>query len=87
MQADDFAAMLRERLDKRDDTQCALAEELTQRGIRTSRQAVNRWCQGSARPEPWKWAALLDALRVPASERKRWESALASRPSSPAQVA
>lgn len=71
-----FADLLTDRLKALDITQTALASELSERGIPTTKQSVNAWCRGETRPDAWKRVAIYDALAVPLADRPRWTDAL-----------
>ena len=71
-----FSIMLRQRLKDLDHTQHELAGLLTLAGAPTSRQAISHWLTGQSKPDPRRWATLLEVLEVDARERSRWLDAL-----------
>jgi hypothetical protein len=74
-----FADLLSSRLSELGTTQTALASELSERGIPTTKQSVNAWCRGETRPDAWKRTVIYDALAVPLCDRQRWTDALLAR--------
>jgi len=71
-----FSIMLRQRLKDLDHTQHELAGLLTLAGAPTSRQEISHWLTGESKPDPRRWATLLEVLEVDARERSRWLDAL-----------
>ena len=71
-----FSIMLRQRLKALDHTQHELAGLLTLAGAPTSRQAISHWLTGESKPDPRRWATLLEVLEVDSRERSRWLDAL-----------
>jgi transcriptional regulator with XRE-family HTH domain len=71
-----FAIMLRARLRDLGHTQHEMADALTQAGAPTSRQAISHWLTGESKPDPRRWATLLEVLEVAAGDRARWLEAL-----------
>ena len=71
-----FSIMLRQRLKDLDHTQHELAGLLTLAGAPTSRQAISHWLTGESKPDPRRWATLLEVLAVDARDRSRWLDAL-----------
>ena len=49
---------------------------LTLAGAPTSRQAISHWLTGESKPDPRRWATLLEVLEVDARDRSRWLDAL-----------
>jgi hypothetical protein len=76
-----FSVLLKSRIAELDTTVADVARRLTEdRGIRTSRQSVDAWADGTYRPESWKWSALLDTLGVTGADREEWRAALEAAP-------
>ena len=71
-----LSIMLRQRLKDLDHTQHELAGLLTLAGAPTSRQAISHWLTGESKPDPRRWATLLEVLEVDSRERSRWLDAL-----------